>query len=147
MAYSFSPTGGQLVYNAPVRSGTMIQSVGNIICPTATAARTNNAETARVATIAFTGAITLRWVEATINGKAVKIDLGDQIMTPATQAQDIESLRQKIVNNFNGLNNLIGKGSQLTIAVVATDLVITITSEAAYLPTKVQTATASVNFV
>jgi len=144
----FIPTGGQLQFNAPrLPTKTMISAVKNIVCPTSTEERTNNVETARVATIPFTANITLRWINVNINGKAYKIDLGDQILTLATQVVDIASLRAKIVDGHYGLNNLIGEGSQLTIAVVSTNLVITITSEAAYLPVSVQSATAAVNFV
>lgn len=144
----FIPTGGQLVFNAPKPEGTtLISTSARIICPSATSLPTNNTETARVATIPFTGNITLRWINVTIKGVAYKIDLGDQIMTLPTQAADIATLRAKIINNLYGVDNLIGKGNQLTIAVVSTNLVITITSEADYLPVSVQTATAANNFV
>jgi hypothetical protein len=148
MSSFYEPTGGQILAAAPSRVPNNAPFIPNQLCVCDQEAPTNATETARVATIAFTAAITLRWYDVTIKGVPYRIDLNNLLMTPTTQADDIAKLREKLVNEFGGLGgSLFGGADQLTIAVVSTDLVVTITSVADYLPNDIQTATATVNFV
>lgn len=142
------PTGGQVYASAPTRTANNFPFRAGEICPCDAGVVENAVETARTATIAFTAAITLRWFSVQINGETYKVDLGYQLMTPATATADIAQLKAKLSESFGGVNgSLFGGAQQLSIAVVSTNLVITITSAAAYLPVSIQTGTASVSFV
>lgn len=148
MAEYSKPTGGQLLGVAPSRQLNNFPFRAGEICSCDQTVATNATETSRVATIPFTAAITLRWYDVTIKGVPYRIDLNNLLMTPTTQADDIAKLREKLVNEFGGVGgSLFGGADQLTIAVVSTNLVVTITSVADYLPNDIQTATATVNFV
>jgi hypothetical protein len=148
MSSFYEPTGGQILAAAPSRVPNNAPFIPNQLCVCDQEAPTNATETARVATIAFTAAITLRWFDVRINNVDYRIDLGNLLMTPATATDDIAKLKDKLTNEFGGVRgSLFGGAAQLTIAVVSTNLVVTITSVAAYLPLDIQTATASVAFV
>jgi hypothetical protein len=122
MSSFYEPTGGQILAAAPSRVPNNAPFIPNQLC--------------------------VCNQEAPINNVDYRIDLGNLLMTPATATDDIAKLKDKLTNEFGGVRgSLFGGAAQLTIAVVSTDLVVTITSVAAYLPLDIQTATASVAFV